>query len=168
MSLMKTFSQWLNGVFGLKRDDVVIDFADQLGLPIGEIVSAPDVLVQVLAGLQAFLRGEHDLGWTYLQGGLVSRADSEMHLEKLSGKHGFIYTEIVRLIKAARAVTKLPPVSWIEKHDPVVFELLRSVGQPATPVICAGIISHYLAEACAKRAINEPKVQAAERAMAQR
>lgn len=150
------------------------DFSAQLGLRAADFSFASDVVIQVAAGLQAIASRDFLMGRSLLTRDFIGDRSARKHLwpttgKRLqispSGRHAYVYTEILALIHAARSVGSLPPrghLSWIKRLDPVLHRLLVEAGRPVSAVQCAGIVAHYLCEVAAGKPLHEPHIKAAQ------
>ena len=143
----------------------MIDFSAQLGDTIDIFSTAPSEIKQIAAGFSAYLAGETDKGYALLTNADRSNVSEFCHTP--SGKHAYIYTELLGLALLAREQISFPAknkLEWLTKHDPVLYDLLTNLNMPVQPLSCAGIVAHFMAEQYAGHAIETPMVQAAQQA----
>lgn len=143
-----------------------INFRTQLGAAITELPDASPIIKQMIEGLDNLARGNQQAGFALLSNASGHRHDPN-YVYTPSGKHAYIYTEILALTDRARMKTRIPNggLSWMRDMDEDLYDLLVNVNHPVQPVTCAGVVSHHLTEKAARRAIHEPMIDLAESAL---
>ena len=155
---MNLFQKILRRFFSQKS----VNFADQLGAPISQLAHASPVIHQIISGLNELAQGRGDAGASILANEPGSHEKIQAYTP--SGKHAYIYTEIVGLLHRARNRSAFPPkycFLWVRGVDAVLFDLLINAFGFLKPVSCAGIFAHYRAEKLKGVAMVEPRVQSA-------
>jgi hypothetical protein len=148
----------------------VPDFAKQLGPRIDELEKAPALVRQVFAGLHAYAAQDVEMGYALLGNGVCEALPDGCLRDHLhaSGKHAYIYTEMVALVHRAREQVAFPlspkKLEWIAAEDKMLYGVLTSAMTPVKALECAGIFAHYEAEKEVGHPIDVPMVEAAKRA----
>lgn len=135
------------------------DFVKQLGVTIDKFSTCPVVIKQVAQGLALYTQGDFENGSLYLSS---KGSNLQLAAYKPSGKHAYVYTELLALATLARRLKYFPHVAeyaWLNKADPTLFSLIIGVGNPVQVLSCAGVVAHYMEEIRQERAISEPMVE---------
>jgi hypothetical protein len=135
-------------------------FARQLGLSIAELSQSTDIVRRVLTALHLISDGREQRGRALLASDKQKQVDESIDV---SGRHAFIYTELLRFIESPRIKLLLQelPIEWIREVDNTVYELLNTSRRSVRCTSVAGIMMHYQAEKRAGNSISEPQVGAA-------
>lgn len=165
MAVLDRLFNILDKLFGVP-DQEPPDFVRQLGAPIDKFSEAPDLIKRVACGLSLCAQGEYERGHALL---LRDGACVEVPAYTPSGKHAYVYTELLSLAMQSLKFGSLPIVkqlAWLRGQDWILYQLIMSRAMPVKPLSCVGIVFHYMEEIRVGHAIAEPMVQAAQNAYA--
>jgi hypothetical protein len=161
MSILSKMRTIISSPF-YREPDEPPDFVRQLGTPIDRFNEVSNELKHVAVALALCARGNVERGRVLLRsyGSKVAVAAYTP-----SGKHAYVYTELLNLAMMAREIAAALPVNeymWLRAHDRALFSLILNAGKPIQPLFCAGIVAHYREEVRAGHAITDPMVQLAQ------
>lgn len=81
-------------------------------------------------------------------------------VQKVIGKHAYVYTMLAAVLELARTTGVLPPpyIIWLKPRDRVLWYTLNCVGRQVAFVEVAGIFGHWKAEQIAGHKLESPYV----------